>query len=130
VIFRLFPDVGINFSLPKIEWVQPTLEFLSATFTEFLLFFVTLVLFTLNWPNLRRSLVLTFEQRESRLQALRILNEIEDRLGNYLLTVSVINLGVGILTSGISMAAGLPNPAALGALAAILKYLPIIGPSS
>jgi len=126
---ELQPALGIDFSLPKIEWVQPTLDFLSPTLTEFLLFLVTLVLFTLSWPNLRRSLVLTFEQRESRLQALRILNEIEDRLGNYLLTVSVINLGVGILTGVVSTAAGLPNPAALGALAAILNYVPIIGPA-
>jgi predicted PurR-regulated permease PerM len=121
--------LGIDFSLPKIEWVQPTLEFLSPTLTEFLLFFVTLVLFTLSWPNLRRALIMAFERRESRLQALRILNEIEDRLGDYLLTVSVINLGVGILTGVISMAVGLPNPAALGALAAILNYVPIVGPA-
>jgi predicted PurR-regulated permease PerM len=67
-----------------IEWVQPTLEFLSPTFTEFLLFVVTLVVFALSWPNLRRSLVLAFEERESRLRALRILNEIKHRLGNYL----------------------------------------------
>jgi len=121
--------LGIEFSLPKIEWVQPTLEFLSPTLTEFLLFFVTLILFTLSWPNLRRSLILTFEQREDRLEALRILNEIEDRLGNYLLTVTIINLGVGILTGLIALAAGLPNAAALGALAAVLNYIPIIGPA-
>jgi predicted PurR-regulated permease PerM len=121
--------LGIDFSLPKIEWVQPTLEFLSPTLTEFLLFFVTLVLFTMSWPNLRRSLVLAFDERESRLQALRILNEIEERLGNYLLTVTVINLVVGILTCLISMVAGLPNAAALGALAAVLNYIPIIGPA-
>ena len=119
----------LSFSLPKIEWVQPTLEFLSPTFTEFLLFVVTLVLFALTWPNLRRSLVLAFEERESRLQALRILNEIERRLGNYLLTVTIINLVVGILTSLISMLVGLPNAAAIGALAAILNYIPIIGPA-
>jgi len=121
--------IDLSFSLPKIEWVQPTLEFLSPTFTEFLLFVVTLVLFALTWPNLRRSLVLAFEERESRLQALRILNEIERRLGNYLLTVTIINLVVGILTSLISMLVGLPNAAAIGALAAILNYIPIIGPA-
>jgi predicted PurR-regulated permease PerM len=121
--------LGIAVSLPKIEWVQPTVEFLSPTLTEMLLFFVTLVLFSLSWPNLRRSLVLTFEQRDSRLEALRILNEIEDRLGNYLLTVTIINLGVGISTGLIAMVAGLPNAAALGALAAMFNYIPIIGPA-
>lgn len=39
------PDTFTSFQMPKFEWVQPTLEFLSPTFAEFLLFFATLVLF-------------------------------------------------------------------------------------
>src|SRR5213075_3020151 len=38
-----------NFQMPKFEWVQPALEFLSPTFTEFVLFFVTLILFIASW---------------------------------------------------------------------------------
>src|SRR6266436_2415692 len=37
------------FQMPKFDWVQPTIEFLSPTFTEFLLFFATLVLFIASW---------------------------------------------------------------------------------
>ena len=120
---------GFSVPLPRFEWVQPTLEFLSPTFTEFLLFIVTLVLFAMSWPNLRRALVLTFEERGARLRTLRVLNEIEGRLGNYLLTVTLINFGVGLLTGVISLLAGLPNPAAIGALAGVLNYVPIIGPA-
>jgi len=32
-------DTLTTLEMPKVEWVQPTLEFLSPTFTEFLLFF-------------------------------------------------------------------------------------------
>jgi len=105
-----------------------TLEFLSPTFTEFLLFFVTLVLFIASWRDLRRTLIMTFGDRSWRLRALRILNEIEDHLGGYLLTVTTINIAVGIATGIICALTGMPNPAALGALAAALNYLPIIGP--
>jgi predicted PurR-regulated permease PerM len=59
---------------------------------------------------------------------LRILNEIEGSLGSYLLTVTMINLGVGAATGLICAATGMPNPAGLGALAAILNFFPIIGP--
>jgi predicted PurR-regulated permease PerM len=117
-----------NLQMPKFEWVQPTLEFLSPTFTEFLLFFVTLVLFIASWKDLRRALILNFGDRVSRLRTLRILNEIEDHLGGYLLTVTMINAGVGIATGVICVIAGMPNPAGLGALAATLNYIPIIGP--
>ena len=114
--------------LPKFEWVQPTLEFLSPTFTEFLLFFVTLVLFIASWKDLRRALIMTFGDRVARLRTLRILNEIEEQLGGYLATVTMINAGVGIATGIICVVAGMPNPAGLGALAATLNYIPIIGP--
>ncbi|WP_065752297.1 AI-2E family transporter [Bradyrhizobium paxllaeri] len=114
--------------LPKIEWVQPTLEFLSPTFAEFLLFIATLILFIASWRELRRALIMHFGEREWRLRALRILNEIEEHLGNYLLMVTTINVGVGIITGLICAATGMPNPAGLGALAAILNFIPIIGP--
>ena len=121
-------DALPSLQMPKFEWVQPTLEFLSPTFTEFLLFIVTLILFIASWKDLRRALILTFGDRVSRLRTLRILNEIEEHLGGYLMTVTMINAGVGIATGLICMLAGMPNPAGLGALATTLNYVPIIGP--
>ncbi|HYI28198.1 MAG TPA: AI-2E family transporter [Bradyrhizobium sp.] len=119
---------GASFQLPKIEWVQPTVEFLSPTFAEFLLFLVTLILFIASWRDLRRGLVMTFGDRESRLRTLRIINAIEEHLGGYLLMVTLINLGVGVATGIICAVTGMPNPAAIGALAATLNFIPIIGP--
>jgi len=118
-----------TFQAPKFEWVQPTLEFLSPTFTEFLLFIPTLILFIASWRELRRAMIMNFsDDRPVRLRTLRILNEIEEHLGNYLLMVTMINVGVGILTGIICVATGMPNPAGLGAMAATLNYIPIIGP--
>lgn len=117
-----------QFQVPKIDWVQPTVEFLSPTFTEFLLFFATLVLFIASWKGLRRALVMNFADHEWRLRILRILNAIEVSLGDYLLTVTMINFGVGIGTGIVCAIAGMPNPAGLGALAATLNFFPIIGP--
>ena len=121
-------DTLSGFQMPKFDWVQPTLEFLSPTFTEFLLFFATLILFIASWRDLRRSLILTFGGHDARLRMLRIINEIEVHLGNYLLTVTMINTGVGIATGIACAIAHMPNPAGLGALAATLNFIPIIGP--
>ena len=117
-----------SFQLPKFEWVQPTLEFLSPTFAEFLLFFATLILFIASWRDLRRAMIMNFGERDARLRTLRILNEIEVHLGSYLLTVTIINVGVGIATGIVCAVTGMPNPAGLGALAATLNFIPIIGP--
>jgi predicted PurR-regulated permease PerM len=117
-----------SFQMPKFDWVQPAVEFLSPTFTEFLLFFATLILFIASWKDLRRALIMTFTDHAARLRTLRILNEIEGHLGGYLLTVTMINLGVGAATGIICVVTGMPNPAGLGALAATLNFFPIIGP--
>jgi predicted PurR-regulated permease PerM len=117
-----------SLQMPKFEWVQPTIEFLSPTFTEFLLFFVTLILFIASWRDLRRAMIMTFSDHDARLRTLRILNEIEVHLGNYLLTVTLINVGVGVAAGIVCALTGMPNPAGLGALAATLNFIPIIGP--
>lgn len=116
------------FQMPKFDWVQPTVEFLSPTFTEFLLFLATLVLFIASWKDLRRALIMTFPDHDQRLRMLRMLNAIELNLGAYLLTVTAINFGVGTATGIICAITGMPNPAGLGALAATLNFIPIIGP--
>jgi predicted PurR-regulated permease PerM len=122
------PAALSDFQIPKIDWVQPTIEFLSPTFTQFLLFFAILILFIASWRDLRRTLILTFPNHDARLRMLRILNEIEVHLGNYLLTVTLINAGVGVATGIACAIAHMPNPAGLGALAATLNFIPIIGP--
>jgi predicted PurR-regulated permease PerM len=116
------------FQMPKFEWLQPALEFLSPTFTEFLLFIATLILFIASWRDLRRALIMSFPDHAARLRTLRILNEIEGDLGGYLLTVTMINLAVGAATGVICAVTGMPNAAGLGALAATLNFFPIIGP--
>ncbi len=121
-------DTLATLQLPKIEWVQPTLEFLSPTLAEFLLFVATLILFIASWKDLRRAMVMNFGDRPARLRTLRILNEIEEHLGSYLLMVTTINVGVGVATGIICAATSMPNPAGLGALAATLNFIPIIGP--
>jgi predicted PurR-regulated permease PerM len=121
-------DTLSGFRMPKLDWMQPTVEFLSPTFTEFLLFTAMLILFIASWRDLRRALILTFADHDARLRMLRILNEIEVHLGHYLLTVTMINTGVGIATGIACAIAHMPNPAGLGALAAILNFIPIIGP--
>src|ERR1700732_916478 len=67
-------DTFSTFQMPKFDWVQPAVEFLSPTFTEFLLFFATLILFLASWRDLRRALIMNFTGHDSRLRALRTLN--------------------------------------------------------
>ncbi len=119
---------AVALPLPGISWVPSTISILLPPITGFLFFLVVLLLVISEWPGLRRGLVMTFASRDSRLTVLKILNEIESGLANYLLIVTLINACVGALTGVISALTGMPNAIGFGALAATLNFIPIVGP--
>jgi predicted PurR-regulated permease PerM len=66
--------------------------------------------------------------RGARKSAGAFFQEIETRVARYFGLVTLINLGMGVLTLMIAWLAGLPFPIFWGALAFILNYLAFIGP--
>ena len=60
-------------------------------------------------------------------RALGIAHEIERELSRYLLTITLINAGLGIVVGLLLWWAGMPTPIVFGALAFILNYIPYIG---
>ena len=130
--------VGLGFAFPFDTETYTTISVAANGFVwlgtvtpallQFVLFFATLVLFIASWKDLRRAMIMTFGDRVSRLRTLRILNDIEKHLGDYLITVTMINAGVGVATGLICVITGMPNAAGLGALATTLNYIPIVGP--
>jgi predicted PurR-regulated permease PerM len=121
------PEVAIKTA--QTEFVRPVIEFLSPTITGLLLFFSTFYLFLAGRQSLRQSFVVAFKDHDTRLRALRILNEIETNLGTYFAAITLINMGLGTLTAIGCWLIGLPTPISLGLLAFILNYIPIIGPA-
>jgi predicted PurR-regulated permease PerM len=119
---------AVALPLPGITWVPSTIGILLPPITGFLFFLVVLLLFIAKWPDLRRGLVMTFASRDSRLTVLKILNDIESGLANYLLTVALINLSVGAITGVICALTGMPNAIGFAALAATLNFIPVVGP--
>lgn len=110
-----------------VSFVQPALSVVTPAIGQIFIFFGTLFFFLLGRARLRHVLVIFFEKRDSRLRMLKILNDIEGNLTNYLSVVAIINLVVGLGAGLISYFAGLPNPIAWGVLAFILNFIPYIG---
>src|SRR3954468_13446333 len=61
-------------------------------------------------------------------QAVDIASEIQHQIGGYLVTISLMNLLVGVLAGLAMWACGLGDPILWGALAFLLNYIPILGP--
>lgn len=78
--------------------------------------------------RLRRRLLLERQQVDSSLKAARVLREVQDRVAAYIMTVGVINTGVGVLVAFGAWLLGMEAPIMWGGLAALLNFLPYIGP--
>ena len=64
---------------------------------------------------------------EDRKRALSIASEIESHVSKYLLTITIINIGLGIAVGTAVGLLGLRNAIMWGALAAVLNFVPYIG---
>ncbi|MBN8935951.1 MAG: AI-2E family transporter [Rhizobiales bacterium] len=93
------------------------------------LFIGTLFFLIVGRARFRKNAVNWSASRITRLRTLKILNDIEDSLGGYLLVVTVINLALGVVTVVAAMLMGLPSPILWGVLAFILNYIPYVGPA-
>lgn len=78
--------------------------------------------------RLRQHLLFDRTSFGSSLKAARLVREIQDRVGSYILTVGFINLGVGVVTTCGAWAMGWNAPVMWGGIAALLNFLPYIGP--
>lgn len=63
------------------------------------------------------------------IKAARVLREVQDRVAAYILTVGWINACVGVIVALGAWALGVDAPIMWGGLAAILNFLPYIGPT-
>ena len=78
--------------------------------------------------RVRRRLLLDRQHFGASLKAARVLRDVQDRVGAYILTVGLINVGVGIIVTLAAWGLGMPYPIMWGGLAALLNFLPYVGP--
>jgi predicted PurR-regulated permease PerM len=116
---------GVGFDLMSI--VQPAVTVVTPAIGEVFIFFGTLFFMLVGRAQLRRVLVVFFDDREARLRTLKIMNDIEHNLTGYMSMVAIINFLVGTAACVIAFAVGLPNPIAWGVLGFILNFIPYIG---
>jgi predicted PurR-regulated permease PerM len=78
--------------------------------------------------RMRRRLLLERADFGASIKAARVIRDVQDRVAAYILTVTWINAGIGVIVGLAAWAFGLEAPVMWGGLAAILNFLPYIGP--
>ena len=89
---------------------------------------VLLYLMLASGDSFLQKLVRVMPTMGDKKRAVEISHEIQRKISSYLFSVSLINLGLGVLVSGSLYWLKVPNPAMWGTLVAILNFIPYFGP--
>ncbi|TPN84105.1 AI-2E family transporter [Mesorhizobium sp. CU2] len=73
------------------------------------------------------KIVQSFASLSQKKRALRVVYDVEREISHYLLTVALINAGLGTVIGLGLWGLGMPNPLVWGAAAALLNFLPYVG---
>jgi predicted PurR-regulated permease PerM len=109
--------------------VTTILAVITPAISGFVIFVFSLIFYLIYRPRLRNAIVMLLSDRDRRLMVLHTLNEIDDNMTAYFGMFTLINIGLGVAASALTWAIGLPNPLLWGVLAALLNYIPYIGPA-
>jgi predicted PurR-regulated permease PerM len=74
-----------------------------------------------------QKLIKVLPQLRDKKKAVAIARETESSISTYLVTVTLINLGMGLAVSGVMYLLRMPNPLLWGALAAFAEFVPYLG---
>ncbi len=125
---KLFMGDAVRVDTGNVELVAPVVAFVTPAAGQTLIFFGTLIFYLIGQQEFRRRLVMLFPEREAKLRLLRIVNDIEHNLTGYLSVFTMINVVLGVAVGVGAWLFGFPNPVIFGVLAAILNFLPYVGP--
>jgi predicted PurR-regulated permease PerM len=79
-------------------------------------------------PSLLARMAAALSGSERSAACLRVTEAIRAELGRYFGTVALINLGLGLATAATMTALDMPNPILWGTVAAVLNFIPFVGP--
>jgi predicted PurR-regulated permease PerM len=90
---------------------------------------VLLYFFLITREDFREKLIAFQPKLYQRVRTARAFRDVERRVGGYIVTFSTINLAVGIAVGLSCWGLGLPEPIMWGGIAAILNFIPFLGPA-
>jgi predicted PurR-regulated permease PerM len=75
-----------------------------------------------------RKLVRVLPRLSDKKAAIEIARDMEEHISKYLVTMTLINVGLGVAVGGAMRLADMPNPVLWGVTAAVLNFVPYLGP--
>jgi predicted PurR-regulated permease PerM len=94
------------------------------------IFFAVLLIyfFLAGWTQLRRSTIRGSGSFDRALHTARLIQNVVDATSNYLTTIVVINITLGLAVAACVWMMGMPSPLMWGGIVALCNFVPYVGP--
>ncbi|MDF1606924.1 AI-2E family transporter [Hoeflea sp. YIM 152468] len=120
---KMTVEIADNTAVEEIATLAPALM------AQIILFLASLYFFLATRHSIRTSVLSFCFSRRSRLRTARMFRDAEWFVSRYLLSITVINAGLGLATASAMWLLGVPQPYLWGMLAFCLNYIVYIGPA-
>jgi predicted PurR-regulated permease PerM len=93
--------------------------------------FVIVTLFLLaGGPPMCARMTAAFVDDLNSAHVLNVIEKVRKEVGRFYVTTAIINVGLGLATTGVMMLLGMPTPYLWGIIAATLNFIPYAGPAT
>jgi len=120
-------DAALAVTVEEGGPVQDLALFAPGLLAEVLVFLASLYFFLATRDQIRIFILSLCVTRRMRWRTAHVFRDVESKVSRFLLTVSVINLSMGIGVAILMALIGMPTPILWGALAAVLNFIPFVG---
>ncbi|EAV42304.1 hypothetical protein SIAM614_22022 [Stappia aggregata IAM 12614] len=120
---------GMQVSVEDNSAVESVFYFAPAFVAQVILFLASFYFFLLTGPHLRRAALQLSSDGEGRRSIVTAFRTIETRLSTYLISISLINAGLGAAVALSMWLLGVPSPLLWGMMACVLNYVVYLGPA-
>ncbi|WP_338353623.1 AI-2E family transporter [Thalassolituus oleivorans] len=120
--------VSDRFKQGGMELVVEVLGATPIVLAQFFTFLILVIFMLVFSPLLYANFISGFSHERDREAANSLLNDVQRELSRYILTVSVINTGLGIITGLALWSAGVDDALLWGVMVALLNFAPYVGP--
>lgn len=120
------PPVFVN--SPKPNMITSMLDVLTPVVDEFMIFVIALVFNLIYQREIQNGIVFFVRNGEAKELTRKLLADIETNMSGYFGTVTIVNVVVGVAAAAIAAILGFPHPILWGVLAAVMNYIPYLGP--
>lgn len=122
------PTVNERMTQGSVELMLSILSATPAVIAQFLTGIILILFLLIFGPNLFTVFVDVFPQVRDKQRTIQLIGTIQHELSRYIITVSAINAGLGVITGCALWLLGVEDALLWGALVALANYAPYVGP--